>query len=88
MEELLVDWPNELLYLSSVKRLIFERFDIINFSGEEITAEIAGGPLEDYRLSAEIKAATYYNLKIERIPVGRGGLREFSFWSAEVIFDV
>lgn len=79
LEELFINWLNELLSLSAVKELIFEDFKIkkINEFGLEATA--AGSDMDNYKVNTEIKAATYHQLKIEKKLTG---------WQAEVILDV
>ncbi|MCM8799773.1 MAG: archease [Candidatus Omnitrophica bacterium] len=79
LEELLVNWLNELLSLSAVKELIFTDFKIKKLDENNLEAEIFGDEIKNYRINTEIKAATYHQLKLERID---------SSWQAEVIFDV
>ena len=78
-EELLVDWLNELLSLSAVKGLIFSDFKINKLDENSLEAVVSGGDISGYRIDKEIKAATYHELRIEKIASG---------WQAEVIFDV
>lgn len=78
-EELFINWLNELLSLSSAKELIFEDFKIQKIDGNELEAIVVGDDIKNYKVNTEIKAATYHQLKIEKIKSG---------WQAEVIFDV
>jgi len=78
-EELLVNWLNELLFLSATKALIFSDFKINKLSETDIEALVTGVSAKYCRVKTEIKAATYHALKIERVK---------NAWLAEVIFDV
>ena len=79
VEELFVNWLNELLSLSATKEKIFCDFKFKKLDEQNLEAEAAGCDIEDYKVNAEIKAATYHQLKIEKAESG---------WQAEVIFDV
>ncbi|PIQ89838.1 MAG: hypothetical protein COV72_01365 [Candidatus Omnitrophica bacterium CG11_big_fil_rev_8_21_14_0_20_42_13] len=78
-EELLVNWLNELLSLSSVKEIIFTDFKIDKLSETALEAAAFSRPVADFTVNTEIKAATRHELKIEKTG---------SLWQAEVIFDV
>lgn len=79
LEELFVNWLNELLSLSSAKEVIFEDIKINKINAKELEATAAGSDIRNYKVNTEIKAATYHGLKIEKIDYR---------WQAEVIFDV
>jgi SHS2 domain-containing protein len=85
---LLVQWLNEVIFLFTVQRMVFCRFQVKAFSegspdgkGCSIEAEAEGELLDPGRhdLLREVKAATFHDLKIEE----SGGL-----WRASVILDV
>ena len=76
-ESLLVDWLNELLYLSQVHKRVLGRFEIAQMNETELRAVALGGP-SPHR-AKEIKAATFHNLEITR---HQGG------YSATIVFDV
>ena len=78
-EELLINWLNELLSLSSAKETIFchFKFNKLDRSGLDVDAD--GCDISGYQVNAEIKAATYHGLKLEETKSG---------WQAEIIFDV
>ncbi|MBN1913966.1 MAG: archease [Candidatus Omnitrophica bacterium] len=78
-EELLVNWLNDILSLSCAKQLVFHDFKIDQLSDSGITSTALGSSMKNYKVNTEIKAATYHQLKIERVKSG---------WKAEVIFDV
>lgn len=84
-ESLLVNWLNELLYLSTTKKMLFSQFKIKNlnvvsrFIGTSknqkqmsLTAEIKGERIDPQKhsLHLEVKAATYHNLKIVKTKKG------------------
>ncbi|MBU0710192.1 MAG: archease [Candidatus Omnitrophica bacterium] len=79
LEELFVNWLNELLSLSSVKEKIFCEVSFKNLDKNSLEAEVVGCALMNYKIESEIKAATYHQLQLRE---------EQSGWQAEVIFDV
>jgi SHS2 domain-containing protein len=79
LEELMVNWLNELLSLSAAKGLIFTGLKIKKLRPDYLEAELKGRGIEDFKVNSEIKAATYHQLKIEK---------KVDTWQAEVIFDV
>ncbi len=79
VEELFINWLNELLSLSSAKGIIFSRFRINKIDDNSLEASVTGSDVKDYRVNTEVKAATYHQLKVKKIK---------SVWVAEVILDV
>ncbi len=79
IDELFVNWLNELLSLSAAKALIFCDFKINKIDKHSLEAVVAGSDMKNYKVNTEIKAATYHELKLEQSDSG---------WMAEVIFDV
>ncbi len=79
LEELFVNWLNELLSLSATKELIFSDFQINKLDENTLQAVVIGDDFKNYKVNTEVKAATYHQLKIEEAKTG---------WQAEVIFDV
>jgi SHS2 domain-containing protein len=79
LEELFINWLNELLSVSATKELIFSDFKIDTLKNNHLEAVAFGSPTENFKVNAEIKAATYHALKLEKTGSG---------WLAEVIFDV
>jgi SHS2 domain-containing protein len=80
-EELLIAWLDELLYKFYTNGVIFYRFDIEELSGDFIKAKAHGRAVSDNRnrLKTEIKAATYYNLKIRKLD---------DYYQVDIVFDV
>jgi SHS2 domain-containing protein len=79
LEELFINWLNELLSLSAAKELIFSDFVINKIGKNALQALAIGENIKDYKINTEIKAATYHQLKLEQTESG---------WQVEVIFDV
>ena len=79
IEDLFVDWLNEVISLSAVKEMIFSDFKIIKLDENGLQAEAMGEKIENYIMNTEIKAATHHELKLEKTKSG---------WQAEVILDV
>ena len=79
VEELFINWLNELLSLSAVKELIFSEFKINKLTNTSLDIECLGASASGYRINTEIKAATYHGLIIKEVNSG---------WEAEVVFDV
>ncbi len=79
LNALLVDWLSEILYRSDINKKVYINFEIIEFSESpyKIKARIKGAPVEAKNI--DIKAATYHDLKIEKIADG---------WEATVVFDI
>ena len=80
-EGLLVEWLNELLYISEVNEIILKTFKITYLEKDRfLTAKVYGEKvdLNRHQIKTEIKACTYHELKIKKDKV----------WRAQVIFDI
>ncbi|MEA3560596.1 MAG: archease [Candidatus Omnitrophota bacterium] len=80
IEELFLLWLSELLYQFNGKKLIFKEFFIEELSERALFARARGERLDlkKHRLKTEIKAVTFYGLKVRKIK---------DAWQGEVIFD-
>ena len=80
-ELLFVDWLNSILREMSLRRMVFSRFSV-SIQGERLTGELWGEAMNNQRHepSVEVKAATYYSLKVGRAAQGR--------WMAQCVVDV
>jgi SHS2 domain-containing protein len=80
-ESLLINWLNKLLYLTSIKRIIFSEFKVVKYGEYFIDAVACGEKIDPQKhpLDTEIKAATYSGLKINKTAEG---------YSVQIIFDV
>jgi len=83
LEDLLIAWLNELLYISETKLAILSKFKIKELSDYQIKAEVGGTKINppSIKIEKEIKAVTYHRLEIKKD--GESGL-----WRAQVIFDI
>ena len=79
LEELFINWLNELLSLSAVEALIFEDIEINHVNEHLVDAVVIGSDIRNYKINTEIKAATYHQLKVEK---------SGCIWQAKLIFDV
>ncbi len=81
LENLLVNWLSELLYLSATRGVLLCRFEISQVDQQHIVARVFGEPIDQDRheLYTEIKAVTYHELKV---------VEADQVWIARVLFDV
>ncbi|MFW6135013.1 MAG: archease [Elusimicrobiota bacterium] len=82
LEDLLVSWLSDLLYIHNTDYVIFDDFNIKDFTEEFIQAEIRGVKIRDfpYQVELEIKAVTYHELQVFKNKKG--------LWEATIIFDI
>jgi len=74
---LLVDFLNEVLYLTQVHREIYTDLKFKKLTDQEIEGEIIGQTIDKF--NEDIKAATHHNLEIREKTEG---------WQATVLFDI
>ncbi|MBE9503740.1 MAG: archease [Proteobacteria bacterium] len=81
LEDLMVNWLRELLYLHQVKRMLLKRFEILEIDEAKLKGRVSGEKYEERRhnIMREVKAVTYHDLKVKET---NGG------WMTKVIFDV
>jgi SHS2 domain-containing protein len=81
LDDLLVAWLNELLYVYSVSKVVFSGFTDADLGDTSFSAVALGETLDPSKHSVEvdIKAATYHQLLVRR---------EGGGWKASIIFDV
>ena len=92
LEELMVNWLGELIYIFATKSIIFKEFNIVELStfkkklSEEVEwlkliAEIKGEKYDCkvHVINTVVKAITYHQLKI---------MKDSSGWNTRVILDV
>jgi SHS2 domain-containing protein len=82
VEDLLVDWLNELIFQSETRHRLFSRFGVhITPSGLSLAAEVGGEPIDPNRhiLDHEVKAVTHHGVQLMQGTEG---------WTAEVILDI
>ncbi|MFC2030838.1 archease [Chloroflexota bacterium] len=76
-EGLLVDWLNELLFVSEVEHVLFVDFQVTQLGSGQLVA--LAGEVPGSATQADIKAATFHNLAVNRVDDG---------WSTVITFDV
>jgi len=81
IEELLVTWLNEFLYLFEIQGLLFGRFKINRLNSCHLEAMVWGEKYEEGRhlIKGVIKAVTYHQLQIQE----KDGI-----WGTQIIFDL
>jgi SHS2 domain-containing protein len=69
IEQLLVHWLQEILFLHEVKKMVFKDFRLNLISETHAKGKAIGEKIDidKHELSFDIKAVTYHNLKIEPI---------------------
>ncbi len=80
-ELLLVDWLNALVYEMATRRMLFSHFDV-SIDGGRLHAAAGGEPvaIERHRPAAEVKAASFCELKVGRQADGQ--------WLAQCVVDI
>jgi SHS2 domain-containing protein len=80
-DSLLVEWLNELIYLFDVKHILFNRFDIVGLTHNELKAICYGEDFDPkkHKIKIGVKAATYHALRLAK---NDGG------YKAQIIFDI
>jgi SHS2 domain-containing protein len=79
LEELMVNWLNELLSMSAALGVVFHDVKIKQINSQFVDAEAIGTDISNYNINTEIKAATYHQLKV---------YKSGFLWHAQVILDV
>ncbi len=80
-EDLLVSWLNEMIYRCEVDGMLFSRFEVNRLTHREMDATCYGERIDPqrHRIKTGIKAATYHNVRIDKVD---GGYR------VQVLFDI
>ncbi len=68
LEQLLVDWLSDLLFLNSAKNLVFGFFKVeLDEKNSKLSAKVFGEKfnLSKHKIGAEIKAVTYHMLEVK-----------------------
>jgi SHS2 domain-containing protein len=81
LEELLVNWLNEVLYQMDGEGILLRRFQVEGISDAHIRAEAWGEPKDPDRHAPKLvlKGVTYHQLKVQQEGLG---------WCAEVYIDI
>ncbi len=67
LEQLLVDWLSELLFICDVDDMLFSKFEV-QINGTKLEAKIYGEKMDSARhhLKTDIKAITYHLLEVDK----------------------
>jgi SHS2 domain-containing protein len=81
LDDLMVNWLGELLYLHDTEGFLFKRFEVESISGNRLKARAAGEVLDlsRHEIKTGVKAVTYHQLYVEKREAG---------WEAQVILDL
>ena len=81
LEELIVDWLNEFIFLFDTQSLLFRRFEIEKLNNCSLEATVWGEEYEEGRhpIKTLVKAVTFHQLEIKE---------ENGNWKAQIIFDL
>ena len=81
IEDLLIHWLNEFVFLFDTQGLLFTVFDIAAIDEHHLEATVHGEAYEEERhpIKTTIKGATYHQLEVAR---------QDDSWRARVIFDL
>ncbi|MCS7233827.1 MAG: archease [Synergistetes bacterium] len=80
VEELIVMWLNELIYLFESREYAFRNVEIVELKGSSLKAKIECFKVLKEEVVCYVKAATYYNLSLHRSNDGS--------YEATIIFDI
>ena len=81
LDELMVGWLSELLFLFDTETLLLRRFEITHMKDRSLKATVSGELMDPTRheIKTGIKAVTYHRLYVKQ----RAGI-----WEAKVILDI
>lgn len=79
IEELLINWLQELIALVDIKEMFFSKFEILEVSEKRLKAKVYGEKISPEKGETVVKAVTYHNFKLEKNKKG---------YLARVVFDI
>jgi len=81
LDELMISWLNEFLYLFDTQGLLFRDFDFLSLNEKALEATARGEPYDERRhpIKTTVKSATYHQLQIRQ---------RKSIWEVQVILDL
>ncbi len=81
LEQLMVTWLGELLYLHDVEGSLFKRFEIEEIGSKSLKATVYGEKFKEghHTIKTEIKAVTYHQIQVRE---------EEDRWTSRVILDL
>ncbi len=80
LENMMVRWLTELLYVFATDGLLLSRFDVLKLTSDALEADVTGERYDPARhaLKTDIKAATYHDIAVDQTE---------GVWFVRVIFD-
>jgi SHS2 domain-containing protein len=80
LENMMVRWLSELLYVFATEALLLSRFDVRELTNGVVEADVAGERFDSGRhaIKTEVKAATYHDMVVDQVE---------GAWHVRVIFD-
>ena len=81
LEQLMVVWLGELLFLHETEGLLFKRFEVEEVGDTRLKATVHGERFKEghHTIKAEVKAVTYHQIQVRHKGSG---------WISRVIFDL
>ena len=81
LDELMISWLNEFIYLFDTQGLLFRDFDFLSLNEQALEATVRGEPYDESRhpIKTTVKSATYHQLQIRQVK---------GIWEAQVILDL
>jgi len=67
LEELMVNWLQDLIALVDTDELFFSMFEIVEINENNLKAKAYGEPISPKKAGVVVKGITYYKLKLEKI---------------------
>lgn len=80
LENMMVRWLSELLYVFATEALLLSRFDVRELTNGVVEADVAGEQFDSGRhaIKTEVKAVTYHDMVVDQVE---------GAWHVRVIFD-
>ncbi|MBU1245666.1 MAG: archease [Nanoarchaeota archaeon] len=79
IEDLLINWLQELIALVDIKEMFFSKFEILEISEKKLKAKVYGEKISPEKGETVVKAVTYHNFKLEKNKKG---------YTTRVVFDI
>ncbi len=77
LNALLIDFLNEVLYLSETNREVYNGIKFKHFSDNQLQGELAGNKIESF--GEDIKAVTYHDVEIKK---------KNNIYQVDILFDI
>jgi SHS2 domain-containing protein len=70
VEELMINWLQELISMVDTEEMFFSKFKIIKIDDRQLKARVWGEPITPSKGETVVKAVTYYKYKFEKTDKG------------------